>query len=149
MDMAIQNRENDLVLGTHGRSIYVLDDYSALRGLSESDFRERLKILSVTTGQKYTASQTPSTRFTGSGEFRAENEPYGVMVTFMASGQDLPHPDEDIERGLSIKRRAASAPAVAGVENEKADKGPRVKMTVRNDGGETYQDPQIPGASGH
>jgi hypothetical protein len=144
MDMAIQNRENDLVLGTHGRSIYVLDDYSALRGLSESDFRERLKILSVTNGQQYTASQTPSTRFTGSGEFRAENEPYGVMVTYMASGQDLPHPDEDIERGLSIKRRAASATATAGVENEKVDKGPRVKMTVRNDGGETIRIRRFP-----
>ena len=36
--MAIQRRENDLVLGTHGRSVYVLDDYSALRGLDAGDF---------------------------------------------------------------------------------------------------------------
>ncbi len=144
MDMAIQNRENDLVLGTHGRSIYVLDDYSALRGLSESDFRERLKILSVTPGQKYTARQTPSTRFTGSGEFRAENEPYGVMVTFMASGEDLPHPDEDLERELSIMRRMASSPAVADKEGGKEDKKPKVKMTVKNDRGEAIRTRRFP-----
>ncbi len=81
MDMAIQERENDLVLGTHGRSIFILDDYSALRGLDESSFTRRLAILSASKGQQYAASETPSTRFTGSGEFRAENKPYGVMIT--------------------------------------------------------------------
>lgn len=144
MDMAIQNRENDLVLGTHGRSIYVLDDYSALRGLSEADFQERLKILSVTPGQKYTAQQTPSTRFTGSGEFRADNEPYGVMITFMASGEDLPHPDEDRERELSITRRMTSPLATSDEEEEKVDEGPRVKMSVRNESGKTIRTRNFP-----
>ena len=37
-DIAIQKRENDLVLATFGRSFYILDDYSALRDLSEGDF---------------------------------------------------------------------------------------------------------------
>ncbi len=59
MDMAIQRRENDLVLGTHGRSVYVIDDYSALRGLSAGDFKQRLKILSVTPGQQYVAARNP------------------------------------------------------------------------------------------
>ena len=121
MDMAIQERENDLVLGTHGRSVYVLDDYSALRGLKESDFGQRLKILSATPGQQYDSGQTPSTRFTGSGEFRAENESYGVMLTFMASGDDLPHPDKEIERERSIKKRAQAAGS--GNEDQGEDEG--------------------------
>ena len=33
-DLAIQKRENDLVLGTFGRGFYVLDDYSALRDVT-------------------------------------------------------------------------------------------------------------------
>ena len=119
MDMAIQERENDLVLGTHGRSIYVLDDYSALRGLKESHFDQRLKILSATPGQQYDPGQTPSTRFTGSGEFRAENEPYGVMLTFMASGDDLPHPDKDIERERSIDKRVQAT--ASGTEDQDGD----------------------------
>jgi hypothetical protein len=98
MDMAIQQRENDLVLGTHGRSLFVLDDYSALRGLDSESFKERLGILSATPGQQYVANATPSTRFTGSGEFRAPNEDYGVVLTFVASGQDLPHPNDEKEK---------------------------------------------------
>jgi photosystem II stability/assembly factor-like uncharacterized protein len=40
-DIAVQRRESDLVLGTFGRSIYILDDYSALREMTpESLARE-------------------------------------------------------------------------------------------------------------
>ncbi|MEZ5197995.1 MAG: hypothetical protein R2764_16890 [Bacteroidales bacterium] len=34
MDIAIQERENDLVLATFGRGFYILDDYSPLRELT-------------------------------------------------------------------------------------------------------------------
>ncbi|MDH3939903.1 MAG: hypothetical protein OET46_02850 [Xanthomonadales bacterium] len=138
MDMAIQPRENDLVLGTHGRSLYVLDDYSALRGLDNSAFNQRLAILSVTPGQQYTANQTPSTRFTGSGEFRAANEPYGVMITFVASGDDLPHPDEYLERERkSLQRAASSGKDTDDDEDDEDDKNtpPKVEMTVRDAAG--------------
>jgi photosystem II stability/assembly factor-like uncharacterized protein len=131
MDMAVQTRENDLVLGTHGRSIYVIDDYSALRGLSSDSFNQRLEILSVTPGQQYVARQTPSTRFTGSGEFRAANEPYGVLVTFMASGEDLPHPDKDKEKSRKARERAANPPPEQDdLEAKKKDKGPEVTVVV-------------------
>jgi hypothetical protein len=135
MDMAIQERENDLVLGTHGRSIFVLDDYSALRGLEAASFTERLAIRSTTPGQQYDANQTPSTRFTGSGEFRAANEPYGVMITFIASGDDLPHPDQDTERARNIRQRA-TAPRKEG--DEEIDI-PKVEMVITNAGGEVIR----------
>jgi photosystem II stability/assembly factor-like uncharacterized protein len=135
MDMAIQQRETDLVLGTHGRSIYVIDDYSALRGLTDSDFRQRLTIVSATPGQQYDARQTPSTRFTGSGEFRADNEPYGVLVTFMASGEDLPHPDRDSERRRKEAQRASAEPPA----DEAADKPPQVQVEVTDADGRTLR----------
>ena len=40
-DMAIQERENDLVLGTFGRGFYVLDDYTPLRHAVAGDVRSR------------------------------------------------------------------------------------------------------------
>jgi photosystem II stability/assembly factor-like uncharacterized protein len=132
MDMAIQQRENDLVLGTHGRSIYILDDYSALRGLEDEDFDRRLAVLAAAPGQQYVARQTPSTRFTGSGEFRAKNEPYGVMVTFMASGQDLAHPDQERERERLARQRAAGDSGSGGSEGPEPVK---VEMTVRDASG--------------
>jgi photosystem II stability/assembly factor-like uncharacterized protein len=138
MDMAIQERESDLVLGTHGRSIYVIDDYSGLRNLSPEDFESRLKILSATTGQHYTANQTRSTRFTGSAEFRADNEPYGVILTFIASGEDLPHPDEEADRERRILIRESSE-GDSEEENGDEDGDPKVTITVRDSNGEVIR----------
>lgn len=125
MDMAIQRRENDLVLGTHGRAAFVIDDYSALRGLSDADFATRFKFLAATDGQQYDPNQTPSSRFPASGEFRAENEAYGVMLTFMASGDDLPHPNPDKDKDRKAARRAAETDS-----EEAADKKDSGKVTI-------------------
>ena len=126
MDMAIQSREDDLVLGTHGRSFFVIDDYAALRGLTDEAFDEELNILSVTPGQQYDPNQTPSTRFTGSGEFRAQNEPYGVMITLMASGDDLSHPDKDAER----KRLARQENKESEDDKDNKDKPGQLTVTI-------------------
>jgi hypothetical protein len=143
MDMAIQERESDLVLGTHGRAAYVIDDFSSLRNLSVEDFGTRLKILSVSPGQQYNARQSPSSRFTGSGEFRADNEPYGVMLTFMASGEDLPHPDAKAERTHKIGLREAAARSGVqkdeqGQDNE-VSKPTRISVTIKDTDGETIR----------
>ena len=107
MDLAIQERENDLVIGTHGRGAFIIDDYSALRELDTDSFEASLDILTLTDGLQYTPLVTPSTRFAGSGEYRGENEPYGVLITFMASGDNLNHPDPDENKRISVARRAA------------------------------------------
>jgi len=136
MDMAIQERENDLVLGTHGRAAYVIDDYSGLRNLSVENFKSRLKILSASPGQQYNANQTPSTRFAGSGEFRADNEPYGVMLTFIASGDDLSHPDKDVERARKIglrKSKGGSSKKEEKAGKDKEDSKPgKLSVTVKD-----------------
>ncbi|MGY8985263.1 MAG: WD40/YVTN/BNR-like repeat-containing protein [Sphingomonadales bacterium] len=106
MDMAIQERESDLVLGTHGRSIIIIDDYSGLRNLDKDDFKSRLKLLSVSKGIEYSVKQSPSSRFTGDGAFRGENQPYGSMITFIMSGRDLKHPDPKMEKARMIAKRA-------------------------------------------
>ncbi|MEE8294119.1 MAG: hypothetical protein V3R64_00255 [Sphingomonadales bacterium] len=129
-DLAIQARENDLVVGTHGRAIYIIDDYSGLRGLSEDDFGERFKLLSITGGIEFNTKQSPSMRFDGATGFRAPNPPRGVMITFMASGDDLPHPDADKERARKIAAR----------ENASEDDAPgsdgKVTVEVRNSDGD-------------
>jgi len=130
MGMAIQEREDALVLGTHGRGIFIIDDYSPLRGLGAGSFGDRLDILSATEGLQYDPRQTPSTRFTGSGEFRAENKPFGVIVTYMASGSDLPHPDPDTDRQRRIDQRASVADEPEEEETDTASKKAKVKAQV-------------------
>ena len=42
--MAIQRRENDLVLATFGRGFYILDDYSALREITPQALAEEARL---------------------------------------------------------------------------------------------------------
>lgn len=134
MDIAIQKRESDLVIATHGRAAFIIDDYSALRSLKETDFKERLKILSATDGIAYTVKQSPSVHFDGATGFRAPNQPYGVLITFVASGNDLPHPDVDKEKMRKISKRS-SAPQ----KNDKAPPKPTVTVEVKNESGTTVR----------
>ena len=138
-DLAIQARESDLVVATHGRAAFVIDDYSALRSLGAADFGKRFAILSTGNGQQYTARQSASTRFPGNGEFRADNEPYGATITLIASGDDLPHPDDLKERTRKIEQREASSSDTGDDDEKEGDKPKRATITVSNGAGETVR----------
>lgn len=136
MDIAIQKRESDLVLGTHGRAIFVIDDYGALRTRTAEDWTARFRLLDTTDGQQYQARPIEQSRFPGSGEFRAENEPYGAMFTFIATGGDLVHPDPEKERARAIADREARAAAKTkkapeDKEEEKEEDKDKNKVTIR------------------
>lgn len=132
-DIALQARESDIVIGTHGRAAFVIEDITALRGLSAGDFGQRFSLLNVTDAQQYRPAQTPSSRFAGNGEFRADNAPYGALITFMASGGDLAHPDEEAERARKAALRAQSGNG--GEDEDKAPKAPKLTVEVRDAAG--------------
>ena len=44
-DIAVQEREHDLVIGTHGRGIWIIDDLSALRGLDDKALTAEFSLL--------------------------------------------------------------------------------------------------------
>ncbi|NRA50735.1 MAG: glycosyl hydrolase, partial [Phaeodactylibacter sp.] len=52
-DIAIQKRENDLVLGTFGRGFYVMDDYSPLRQINETQLDADAHIFPIKDGLVY------------------------------------------------------------------------------------------------
>ena len=144
MDMAIQQRENDLVLGTHGRSIIVIDDYSALRGLSADSFKASFKLINVADGQQYVTNRAPSSRFWGDAAYVGENEAYGVTLTLMASGQHLMHPDEDKEK-LRLLNKAKqektekAKPSKGKEAEEKAKLSDKARVIVKNSEGEVVR----------
>src|SRR6202008_1845300 len=46
-DIAIQRRENDLVLGTFGRGIYILDNYTPLRAVTPAMLNQEAALFPV------------------------------------------------------------------------------------------------------
>jgi photosystem II stability/assembly factor-like uncharacterized protein len=138
MDIAIQERESDLVLGTHGRAIFVIDDYSGLRNLSEDDLNSPLKLLSATDGIAYNPKQTPGTRFVASTAFIGDNQPRGAMITFIANGDDVPYSDPEKEKARKVAEREAARTEKDDKKDDKKakpKKAPKVKVEVKDKDG--------------
>jgi photosystem II stability/assembly factor-like uncharacterized protein len=119
MCLAIQPRDHDLLIGTHGRAAFVLDDIRPLRKLTAQVMDEPLHLFDIAPAQQYSVKQTGGSRFPGAGEFRGDNRPYGALITWSMSGEDLPHPDDKVERERKEAKRAK--------EREERKKGEGVK----------------------
>src|SRR5262249_16192476 len=79
-DIQIQPRDNDLVVGTHGRSIWILDNINALEQLTpavrESDFH----LFEVRPGTQFRLYNSKGN--TGHMWFAAANPPYGAVIDY-------------------------------------------------------------------
>ncbi|HVF40077.1 MAG TPA: hypothetical protein VM939_09255 [Gemmatimonadaceae bacterium] len=86
-DIQIHPRENDLVLGTHGRGIYIIDDITPLERLAEAERSAMVHLFPVkaTTLFNYNGSIPGGARGAASwGErsFSAPNPPFGSTLTY-------------------------------------------------------------------
>jgi photosystem II stability/assembly factor-like uncharacterized protein len=88
-DLVFQERENDLVVGTHGRGVYVMDDITPLEKLAEAErlatgspklFTPRAAYVYVPAESKIAGSKL-GVAFTGHA-WAAENPPFGVTITY-------------------------------------------------------------------
>lgn len=105
MDLVIHPREHDLIIATHGRALYVLDDIRPLRELTPALLNEPLHLFAPAPGIAWQALPSPGGFAVGHGEFRGENRPRGVIVTFSANAAELPLPDEKAERERKEQER--------------------------------------------
>ena len=80
-DLAIQKRENDLVLATFGRGFYVLDDYSALREISEESISKDALLFTPRKALLYNPMRG-GTSSGGGANYFAKNPPYGAVISY-------------------------------------------------------------------
>jgi photosystem II stability/assembly factor-like uncharacterized protein len=109
MDLAIHPTFHDLVLGTHGRAAFVLDDLRPLRGMSEEILASTLHVFEVPPTWQHSITQTRAPRFPADTEFRGENRPYGASISFVVNGEQLPHPDDEVEKKRQEQKRSDPA----------------------------------------
>ena len=84
-DLCIQQRENDLVVGTFGRGIYILDDYSSLRSFDLNNNDQEAQLFEPRDGVWYIERRILGGRKKGAqgdNYFTADNPAYGVEFTY-------------------------------------------------------------------
>jgi photosystem II stability/assembly factor-like uncharacterized protein len=84
-DLAIQKRENDLVVGTFGRGIWILDDYTPLRRGTPDKLKEEGFLFPVKPAWLFAPTEELGYRgkaFQGDALFTAPNPPDGAVFTY-------------------------------------------------------------------
>jgi hypothetical protein len=82
-DLAIHPREHDLVIATHGRGIWILDDITPLRALTPEVLAEELAVLPTRPAVMTAAGGIQS--FPGNDEFVGENPPEAASIVYYQS----------------------------------------------------------------
>jgi len=99
MDLAIQSREHDLVMGTFGRSAWVLDDIRPLRELAQKGTKILDKPIHAFAPPDAVwitnLKQGAGMRFPGSTTFVGENRNLGAMLSFAIKDAKFPEPKKD------------------------------------------------------
>ncbi len=151
LDLEIQRREGDLVVGTFGRGFYILDDYAPLR--ATGDELKQPMLFNVRDAWLY----VPDSRRGwggkgdwGAGRYTADNPPYGAVFAYY-----LP---EDLQ-SLKDKRRKAEQevqkeggdnpyPSWDQLRREDREEAPSVTLTVRDAAGKVVQRINAPAGKG-
>jgi hypothetical protein len=91
-DLAIQERERDLVVGTFGRAAYVLDDIQPLRTLAqrgpEAVFADSMYVFQAPTAYLMEQGTHLGAHTGAQAVFEGENEPDGAMLTYSVAAPD-------------------------------------------------------------
>lgn len=134
-DLAIQRRENDLVAGSFGRGIFVLDDYTPLRSVS-SEALEADALLFPSRDALWYFEEHPigfsAGGSLGDNHYRADNPPFGAVFSYYLR--------EGLQSSAEIRQAADAERVEAGqgtpfpgfdvVEAERRESAPEVWLAI-------------------
>ncbi|HEY3280044.1 MAG TPA: hypothetical protein VGJ83_05990 [Gemmatimonadales bacterium] len=128
-DLVIHPRDGDLVIATHGRALWVLDDVRPLREMTEQTLAEPLHLYEAAAAQQYWVAPEDGGFATGAAEFRGQSRPYGATLTYSLNLPGLPLQDDEQERARRERERQAGRPV------PDTSRGDKVEIEVADSAG--------------
>jgi len=115
-DILLHPRDKDLILGTHGRGIWIFDDVSFIRGIYKELLEKEAHLFRIRTAVRYAEK---ATRYgIGDREYTGENPPYGALLTYYL--KDRIDDSEDLridiyDKDKKLIRRITGLPSEKGI----------------------------------
>ncbi len=133
-DIAIQERESDLVIATFGRGFYILDNYSPLREISHEMANEKAHIFKIKDALMYI--QTGGRSNQGSTYYTAPNPKFGATFTYYL--KEVPKTKKQLrkenEKKLFKEGKPIPQPTWRELELEKKEEKPHLIFTIYDAG---------------
>jgi photosystem II stability/assembly factor-like uncharacterized protein len=139
-DLAVQRQMNDLVVGTFGRGIYVLDDYSPLRTLTPKELERDTLLLAVRPPQLYIPTRQYGLRgkaFLGAAFYTAANPPYGAVFSYYLKEPIRTRKQirQEAEKKALEAKKDISYPTKEDLRTEDEEEAPTMLLTVTDQEG--------------
>jgi hypothetical protein len=136
-DLEIQRRENDLVVGTFGRGIYILDDFTPLRSVDEAVLDGEAQLFPVKDASMYIESQPiggGGKGFLGDDLYMAPNPPFGAVFTYYLKEAMKTRLESRLEREKKAEEdgQPYDYPSWDDLRAERREEEPVIVLTVRD-----------------
>lgn len=135
-DLAIQERENDLVLATFGRGFYVLDDYTPLRTVKAETFNAPAHVFPVKKATIFVQDTGKSRGFQGEQLWMADNPAYGATFTYWL--KDALKTKKQT-RVSNTKKDSSDYPSQTQLTAEADEEAPQVILTITGPDGKVVK----------
>lgn len=139
-DLTIQKRENDLIIGTFGRGIYILDNYAPLRAISSENLKQEAVLFPVKDALMYIQTQPLGGRgkaFQGESYYTADNPPFGATFTYYLKDSLKTQKARRQEIDKAAERQGANAILPSGdqLRAEEEEEAPAIIFTISDASG--------------
>lgn len=153
MDMEIQRRENDLVVGTFGRGIYILDDYSPLRSLSKDTLHKEAVLFPVKDAKMFIEASPLGYRgkgFQGENYYTAPNPVTGAVFTYFIKSdpKTLKQKRRDLEKEKQKKGEDIDYPSYDVLKKEQEEPETYLLFTIADEQGNVVRKLKTTAAAG-
>ncbi len=134
-DLAIQKQMDDLVVGTFGRGIYVLDNYAVLRGLKPEALQQEAMLFPAKDALLYIPTRQYGLRgkaFLGEAFYTADNPPFGATFTYYLKEEikTLKQKRLDAEKEAAKKKETLPYPTQEQLRAEAEEETPTILVTI-------------------
>ncbi len=135
-DLAIQKRENDLVLSTFGRGYYILDDYTPLRTIKKEDLDKDAFITPIKDAWMFIESNTevggPLKGHQGESYYSAPNPKVGAVFTYYLKEnlKTMKEKRQEIEKDKIKKKEPVYYPSADSIRLEDQYPDPYLLFTI-------------------
>jgi photosystem II stability/assembly factor-like uncharacterized protein len=147
-DVIVHPRDNDLILGTHGRSIYIMDDITALQQLTDAAMTSDAALFDIRPAVIWTSDLQKAISAGAAKHFRGQNPPRGSAISYWFKNEPAGEVRISISDVTGREIRSIGGTKAAGLNRVQWDLGTTVGGDGRGRGqgaGQAEATPAVPG----